>query len=60
MFNELVLYIMKSKMVKQILFWGFIIWSLPIHSQMQESYCYIPSDKDVDKETTFYIDEIFN
>lgn len=60
MFNELVLYIMKSKMVKQILFWGFIIWSLPIHSQMQESYCYIPSYKDVDKETTFYIDEIFN
>ena len=46
-------------MIKQILFWGFIIWSLPIHSQIQESYCYFSSDKDVDKETTFDIDEIF-
>ena len=46
-------------MIKQILFWGFIIWSLPIYSQIQESYCYISSDKDVDKETTFDIDEIF-
>lgn len=46
-------------MIKQILFWGFIIWSLPIYSQIQESYCCISSDKDVDKETTFDIDEIF-
>ena len=46
--------IMKLEVNKKIIFFSFIIWSLPIHSQMQESYCYIPSDKDVDKETTFY------
>lgn len=46
-------------MIKQMLFWGFIIWSLPIHSQIQESYCYIPSDKDMDKETTLNVDDIF-
>ena len=46
-------------MIRQILLGGFIIWSLSVHSQIQESYCYIPSDKDVDKETTFNVDEIF-
>lgn len=47
-------------MTKQILFFGFIVWSLSIHSQIQESYCYILSDHDMDKETIFNVDEIFD
>ncbi len=46
-------------MIRQILFWGFIIWSLSVHSQIQKSYCYIPSDKDLDRETTLNVDDIF-
>ena len=51
--------IMKLEVNKKIMFFSFIIWAVSIHSQKQESYCYILSDKDVDKETTFNVDEIF-